>query len=124
VTTPPAFSLNAATGQVLVANPAALDFETNPSITLVVRVTDSGLPAFSDTANVTIQLNDLVEAVPPPPPTPVPDPTPDPDPGGGGGGSIGGGGSAGPGPGTPEPVSAADDDEQVTVGPAEGGEAR
>jgi hypothetical protein len=100
-----AFSLNAATGRVLVANPAALDFETNPSITLAVRVTDSGLPAFSDTANVTIQLNDLVEAVPPPPPPPPP-----PGPGGGGGTGGGDGGGGGTGAVTPEPVSAAEDE--------------
>jgi hypothetical protein len=119
---------------VLVANPAALDFETNPSIALTVRVTDSGAPAFSDTANVTIQLNDLAEVVTPPPPPPPPppepppepepEPTPDPDAGagdggitiGGTGGGGGGGGSAGAGPETgapaPAPVSAAEGDEK------------
>ena len=65
------FSVNAATGQVLVINPAVLDFETNPSISMIIRVTDSGIPTFSDTANVTIQLNDLGEVVVSPRPAPV-----------------------------------------------------
>jgi outer membrane biosynthesis protein TonB len=81
-----AFSIDAATGQIRVANPALLDFESNPTFTLQVQVTDSGTPALSDTANVTIQLNDVFEGVtdpgppPPPPPPPPPDPEPEPEP--------------------------------------------
>ncbi|TFH49345.1 MAG: cadherin repeat domain-containing protein [Lysobacterales bacterium] len=63
-----AFSISAGTGQVLVANPAMPDYAGNPGFTLTVQVTDSGAPALSDTAIVTIQLNDLAEAVTPPPP--------------------------------------------------------
>lgn len=38
-------------------------FESNPTITLQVRVNHSGALALSDTANMTIQLNDLFEGV-------------------------------------------------------------
>ena len=63
-----AFSIDAATGQLLVANAATLDFETNPSIALRVQVTDSGTPGLTDTATVTVQLNDMTESVAPPTP--------------------------------------------------------
>ena len=54
-----AFAINAATGQITVANPAALDFETTPQFLLTVSVTDSvGTP---QTATITIDLNDLNE---------------------------------------------------------------
>ena len=82
-----AFSIDAATGQIRVANPTLLDFETGPSFTLQVQVTDSGTPALSDTAFVTIQLNDVAEVAvtppgpgPPPPPPPPPEPEPEPEP--------------------------------------------
>jgi len=45
-----------------VATPAALDFETTPSFSLTVEVTDDGAPNLSDSATVTINLNDLNEA--------------------------------------------------------------
>jgi hypothetical protein len=95
-----AFSIHAATGQIRVANPTLLDFETGPSLILQVQVTDSGGPALSDTAFVTIQLNDLAEvAVTPPGPGPIPPPPPEPeeevDPGGG---DEGGGGTPAPEP--------------------------
>ncbi|TFH47696.1 MAG: cadherin repeat domain-containing protein, partial [Lysobacterales bacterium] len=60
-----AVSIDAATGQIRVANPTLLDFESNPTFGLQIQVTDSGTPALSDTANVPIQLNDLVGAADP-----------------------------------------------------------
>jgi hypothetical protein len=109
-----AFSIDTATGQLRVANPTLLDFETTPTFTLMVQVTDSGAPGLSDTAIVTIQLNDLSEGVvvpdpgpgpipPPPDPGPDPDPGPGPDDGGDGGGVDLGGDDGGGGNPTPEP---------------------
>ena len=56
-----AFAINPATGQITVANSAALDFETDPSFSLTVQVTDDGSPALSGTATVTIHLADASE---------------------------------------------------------------
>jgi hypothetical protein len=56
-----AFALNGSTGQITVANSAALDYETTPVFTLTVRVTDNGSPALSSTATVTISLNNVNE---------------------------------------------------------------
>ncbi len=85
-----AFSIDAATGQLLVANPTLLDFETNPTVTLRLQVTDSAVPGLSEPANVTIQLNDLTGAANPTGPASgggqAPDPGPDPGPGPTGGG--------------------------------------
>jgi hypothetical protein len=53
-----AFSINASTGQIRVANSAALDFETNPTFSLTVRVEDG---SDDDTATITITLNDKSE---------------------------------------------------------------
>ena len=80
-----AFAIDPATGQLTVVDPTLLDFEVNPSFALTIQVTDSGPGGFSDTATVTIDLNDVDESVAPPPvnpgPDPTPDPTPEPDPG-------------------------------------------
>lgn len=54
-----AFAINPVSGQITVANSAALDFETTPVFNLVVTVSDGTL---SDTGNVTINLTDVVEA--------------------------------------------------------------
>jgi VCBS repeat-containing protein len=54
-----AFGVNAGTGEIVVLNPAALDFETTPTFTLAVRVTDSG-GLFHD-ATVTINLTNVNE---------------------------------------------------------------
>ncbi|MDX1945343.1 MAG: cadherin domain-containing protein [Pirellulaceae bacterium] len=70
-----AFAINAATGQITVASSTALDFETTPSFALSVQATDSGSPALSATATVTINLRDVVETPPAPTPTPTPVPT-------------------------------------------------
>jgi VCBS repeat-containing protein len=56
-----AFSVNSATGQLTVANSAALDFETNPSFALTVQVTDSGNPALSGTGLITVNLTNVNE---------------------------------------------------------------
>lgn len=56
-----AFAINAATGQIVVANSAALDFETTPNFNLVVRATDNGSPQRFTEANVTVQLTDVNE---------------------------------------------------------------
>ena len=42
-----AFAIDPSTGQITVANSAALDFETTPSFSLTVQVTDDGSPALS-----------------------------------------------------------------------------
>jgi uncharacterized delta-60 repeat protein len=57
-----AFAINSGTGQVTVANAAALDFETTPSFSLTVEATDNGSPIKSDTGLVTISLTDVNEA--------------------------------------------------------------
>ena len=54
-----AFAINATTGQITVANTAALDYETTPSFTLTVAVIDSA--GAYDTATVTVNLNDIDE---------------------------------------------------------------
>jgi hypothetical protein len=54
------FALNpvsATTAELVVANNAALDFETNPVFSLTLQVTDPN--GASDTATVTVNLNDL-----------------------------------------------------------------
>jgi Fe-S cluster assembly iron-binding protein IscA len=64
-----AFAINASTGEITVATSTAVDFETNPTFSLTVEVTDDGVPALSDTATITVNVNDLNE-----PPTAVDDP--------------------------------------------------
>ncbi|MCA8986024.1 MAG: cadherin domain-containing protein [Planctomycetaceae bacterium] len=54
-----AFAINSATGQIQVANAAALDFETIPVYNLVVRVTDAG--NLSDTGNVIVTVLNVNE---------------------------------------------------------------
>jgi hypothetical protein len=55
-----AFSIDPATGEITVASSAALDFETTPSFTLTVEVTDSG--GLTTSGTVTVNLNDLNDA--------------------------------------------------------------
>ena len=57
-----ALAINASTGQITVANTAALDFETTPSFGLTVEVTDDGAPALSDSATVTVNLTNINDA--------------------------------------------------------------
>ena len=56
------FSIEAATGELSVADASVLDFETNPSFGLTIEVSDGVLSA---TALITINLNDLNENVAP-----------------------------------------------------------
>ncbi len=57
-----AFAINPSSGQVTVANSAAVDFETNPTFTLTVQVTDNGTPSLNDTENFTINITNVNEA--------------------------------------------------------------
>src|SRR5262249_7116228 len=57
-----AFAISSSTGQLTVANSAALDFETTPTFSLTVQVTDNGSPALSSAATVTINLGNVNEA--------------------------------------------------------------
>lgn len=49
-------------GEITVADPAGLDFETAPTFLLTVRVTDSGVPALSASASITVNLDDINDA--------------------------------------------------------------
>lgn len=57
-----AFAINATTGQITVANSAALNFETTTQFLVGVSVTDGGSPALSASQNVTINVNDVNES--------------------------------------------------------------
>jgi len=57
-----AFAIDPGTGEITVANASAINFETAPTFALAVQVTDDATPSLSDTAAVTINLNDLDEA--------------------------------------------------------------
>ena len=52
-----AFSINATTGQVTVADNTQLDYETHPTMTFVVTVTDPG--GKTDTATITVTLDEF-----------------------------------------------------------------
>lgn len=56
-----AFSINSSTGKIVVANSAAINYETNPIFTLVVKVQDNGTGSLSSQATVTINLVNLNE---------------------------------------------------------------
>ena len=53
-----AFSVNALTGKITVADSSQLDYESATSLTLQVQLTDDGTPNLSDTATITINLTD------------------------------------------------------------------
>jgi hypothetical protein len=55
-----AFSIDTATGEITVANPAALDFEGTPTFGLTVQVEDGG--GLTDDATITVALSNLNEA--------------------------------------------------------------
>lgn len=61
-----AFAINAATGQLSVANAGAIDFETTPVFNLTIRVSDNGDPALATEANIAVNLGDVVETPPGP----------------------------------------------------------
>ncbi|MEO0855131.1 MAG: cadherin domain-containing protein, partial [Cyanobacteria bacterium J06648_11] len=49
-----AFGVNATTGEITVVNPALLDFETNPNLTLIVEASDGTL---TDSATIAIAID-------------------------------------------------------------------
>lgn len=51
------FTINSS-GKLTVASPNLLDYETTPTFTLKVRVTDSGSPSLSDEATITVNVTD------------------------------------------------------------------
>jgi hypothetical protein len=55
----PSFVIGSSSGDIFVANTANLDFETTPTYTLTVEVTDSGL--LVDTADIVINLTNVNE---------------------------------------------------------------
>ena len=57
-----AFTIDANTGEVSVANSDAVNFESAPTIELEVRATDQGIPVASGTGTLTITLTDINEA--------------------------------------------------------------
>lgn len=57
-----AFTIDAATGEITVADSTQLDFEIVQSFALGVQVTDGGTPPLSDSVIVTVNLNDLNES--------------------------------------------------------------
>ncbi|MEQ8427487.1 MAG: Ig-like domain-containing protein, partial [Gammaproteobacteria bacterium] len=60
-TGPGAFAINSSTGEITVNDSSQLDFETNPSFNLIIEATAGG---DTDTATITINLNDLDEIAP------------------------------------------------------------
>ncbi|MGB5299833.1 MAG: cadherin domain-containing protein, partial [Thiogranum sp.] len=56
-----AFAINATTGQITVANSAALDFETTPTFTLTIAAIDD--KGAYDAGTLTINLNDLAATI-------------------------------------------------------------
>ena len=57
-----AFAIDPQTGVITVANASVLDFESNPTFTLTVRVTDNGTPAIPVSTSVVVTLNDVNDA--------------------------------------------------------------
>jgi hypothetical protein len=51
-----AFSINSATGEIMVANSSALNYSTNPVFSLNVKVTDNGAGNLFDEAIMTINI--------------------------------------------------------------------
>ena len=56
------FAINADSGQITVADNTTLDFETNPTFSLEVQVTDDAAMARSSSATMTINLDDATDA--------------------------------------------------------------
>jgi hypothetical protein len=56
-----AFTINANSGVLTVANPDALDFETGPLITIVIKGTDNANPALSSTGIVRVNVLNVDE---------------------------------------------------------------
>ena len=56
-----AFQINAASGELTVANSAAIDVEVNPNFYLTVEVEDNGTGNLSDVATITVSITDVNE---------------------------------------------------------------
>ncbi len=56
-----AFQIGSTSGALSVNNSSALNYETNPTFTLVVKVQDNGSGSLSDQANITVNLTDVNE---------------------------------------------------------------
>lgn len=56
------FAINAATGAITVADSAGLDYETGHPFSLTITVSDDGTGNLTDTATVTVNLNDINDA--------------------------------------------------------------
>ncbi|KAA9332137.1 hypothetical protein F0P96_11655 [Hymenobacter busanensis] len=59
-----AFSINSSTGQLRVANSAALDYETTTSFALTVQVADNGSPSKNASATITVNLTNVDDTAP------------------------------------------------------------
>jgi VCBS repeat-containing protein len=57
-----AFTINASSGVLAVANSAALDFEATPTFALIIKVQDNGTGSLSSQATITISLININEA--------------------------------------------------------------
>jgi hypothetical protein len=57
-----AFAIDTSTGEITVANAAALDFEARSTFTLTIRASDDGSPALAVATSVTITLIDVNDA--------------------------------------------------------------
>lgn len=56
-----AFSINSSTGVLTVATSGALNFESTPTFSLVVRVQDNGSPSLNNQATITVSLININE---------------------------------------------------------------
>jgi putative intracellular protease/amidase len=61
-----AFTIDSTTGAIMVANAAAIDFESMPTFTLTVRAVDDGAGALAGFGEITINLRDVAESRVPP----------------------------------------------------------
>ncbi|NOX45940.1 MAG: T9SS type A sorting domain-containing protein [Chlorobi bacterium] len=57
-----AFQINPNSGAISVANSSALNYESNPTYSLMVEVEDNGTGSLTDQATITINLNDVNES--------------------------------------------------------------
>lgn len=56
-----AFSIDQDNGEISINDPSQLNHEENPEFTLIVESTDNGTPTRSDSATITITINDVNE---------------------------------------------------------------
>ncbi|HYF51941.1 MAG TPA: cadherin domain-containing protein [Planctomycetota bacterium] len=56
-----AFAINASSGAITIASPSAVNFETSPTFSLLISVSDNFTPPLSASATMTVQLADVNE---------------------------------------------------------------